>query len=55
MLQLLERVHKLVGATAGEIAVALSRRRLQGGKASLLMWAHALRTAADELEREANK
>ncbi len=52
MLELLERAHKLVGGVAGQIAIALARRKLQGGDGQLLMWAKALREAADLLERK---
>ena len=52
MLQLLEHAHKLIGGVAGEIAVALARRRLHGGTGILKQWADKLREAANILEGE---
>ena len=52
MIELLTAVHKLVGAVAGEVAIALARRRLHGGTETLARWACVLREAAGMLERD---
>ena len=45
--KLLSSVHKIVSQSAGEIAVALVLRKIQGGKPSLERWENSFRKAAD--------
>ena len=48
---LLERVHKEVGAVAGDICMSLTLGRVIGGKAAISRWIFVLRSTANELER----
>lgn len=52
MEQLLKDVHKLLGAVGGEIAIAIVRRRVHGGKVALEQWAKNLREAAKMIEEK---
>ena len=47
----LERIHREVGAVAGDICLSITLCRVVGGKAAISRWIFVLRHAADELEK----
>ena len=51
----LEALHKLVGGVAGEICMALTRRRVNGGPNAMREWARRLRQAANAVDRMVDK